>query len=73
MLSEIGKTLIFFGAALLILGLLLTLLPSLRIGRFPGDVFIRKGSWNIYVPVTTGILLSLLLTLLFWIVSTIKK
>lgn len=73
MLSEIGKALIFFGLVIVFLGLVLTLLPSLRVGRLPGDIFFQKGNWNIYIPVTTSILLSVFLSLILWILLSFRR
>lgn len=72
-ISEIGKALIFFGIIIVVLGLILTFLPSLRVGRLPGDIHIQKDNWQIYIPLTTGILLSILLSLLLWIVFSIRR
>lgn len=72
-IAEIGKALIFFGIVLVVLGLILTFLPSLRVGRLPGDIHIQKDNWQIYIPLTTSILLSILLSLLLWIVFSIRR
>jgi hypothetical protein len=67
-MDSLGKMLILFGAILFILGGLLVLggrLPFL--GRLPGDLVIRRESWSLYFPLTTSILLSVLLTLIFWL------
>src|SRR5439155_658219 len=37
------------------------------IGRLPGDIHIQRGNWHFYFPLATSIVLSLLLTLLFWL------
>ena len=73
MASEIGKALIFFGLTLVVLGLILTLAPNLRIGRLPGDVLVRRENWSLYLPLTTSILLSVVLTLLLWIITFLRK
>ena len=67
---QVGKGMIVIGALLLIVGLLLTAgvnLSWLRPGRLPGDVVWTNasGSFRIYFPLATSLLLSLLLTLLF--------
>lgn len=68
---NIGKTLIFVGAILVLVGLLFTVgerLP-LRIGRLPGDIVIRGKHSVFYFPLATSILLSLVLSLLLWLFS----
>jgi hypothetical protein len=37
------------------------------IGRLPGDITIQRGNWTFYFPIATSIVLSVLLTLLFWL------
>ena len=62
MFNEIGKVLIFFGLALVAVGLVLTLIPSLRLGRLPGDLLIRRDNWSVYVPITSSVLFSVVLS-----------
>ena len=71
--SEIGKMLIFLGAILLVVGVLLTFFPTGRLGKLPGDIVIRRENWSLYVPITTGILLSLVLTLALWALHTLRR
>lgn len=73
MLSEIGKALIFFGLVIVFLGIVLTFLPALKVGRLPGDVQFQKGNWTVYIPITTSILLSIFLSLLLWIIFSLRK
>ncbi|HEY8461298.1 MAG TPA: DUF2905 family protein [Blastocatellia bacterium] len=72
MMAPFGKLLIILGVALLIIGALFLLgerLTWLRIGRLPGDFSWsnRSGSVRIYFPLMTMLLLSLLLTLILWL------
>jgi hypothetical protein len=63
---EIGKLLILGGVILIVLGLLLLFAPHLPwLGKLPGDILIKKENFKFYLPITTCILISLLLTLLF--------
>jgi Protein of unknown function (DUF2905) len=58
------------GAVLVVLGLALVLsdrFPALRIGRLPGDIEVRRGPVTFYFPLATSILLSVLLSLVFWL------
>lgn len=65
----LGRMLIILGIVLIAAGLLFTLGERLpfRIGRLPGDIVIRGRNTTFYFPIITSILLSLILTLLFWI------
>lgn len=66
---ELGKLLVVFGVALVVLGFLLTWGPKLpfRLGRLPGDIIIRRENFTLYFPVVTCLLLSVVLSLLFWL------
>ena len=58
-----GKTLLLVGLGIAALGLLVML--GLPLGRLPGDFQMRRGNFSFYFPLTTSILLSILLTLIF--------
>lgn len=61
------KFLIILGAAILIIGLLWPWLGKLGLGRLPGDIVVRRDDFSFYFPLTTSILVSLVLSLLFWL------
>lgn len=67
-MHQFGKTLIIFGALLVLLGLLLTgagKFPFLnKIGRLPGDIIIRREHFTFYFPLATCLLASLLFYIL---------
>lgn len=66
MFDSLGKSLILFGVLLALVGGALLLAGKLPfLGRLPGDILIRRERWSFYFPLTTGILISILLTLLF--------
>ena len=72
MLPHFGKVLIVMGAVFLVVGLILTFASHfsfLRLGRLPGDILIKRNNFSFYFPLTTSILLSLLLTLIFTLLS----
>ena len=58
-----GKLLLIVG--LVIAGAGLLIMTGLPIGRLPGDFTFRRGNATVYIPVTTSILASVILTLLF--------
>lgn len=70
-MPEVGKVLIAVGAFAVVLGLILVFsdrISFLRtLGRLPGDIVYRRGNFTFYFPLVTSILLSLLLTLVFWL------
>ena len=56
-----GKTLVLLGLGLAALGVLVML--GVPLGRLPGDFYVRRGSVSFYFPLTTSIVLSIVLTL----------
>jgi hypothetical protein len=64
---DVRKALIFAGAALIVAGIAWPWLNRLNLGRLPGDIFIDRPGMHIYIPVVTCLVISLVLTLLFWI------
>jgi len=64
--TDLGRALILVGAALVVVGVLFTLGGRLPWPpRLPGDVLLRRGGLTLYLPITTCLLASLILTLLF--------
>jgi hypothetical protein len=65
-LDSIGKLLILIGVILIVAGGLFLLVGKVPLlGRLPGDIYVQKRGWSLYFPLTTCILISILLTLLF--------
>ncbi len=65
-----GRLLIVIGVALIVIGALLSysnLLSFLRLGRLPGDISVKRGNFSFYFPVATCLLLSLLVTLVLYL------
>ena len=76
-MAEVGKILLGLGLLLVVLGavLLLGSRLGLPIGRLPGDLHWRSRSGNtqVYFPFMTSIILSILLTLILWLLSSFRK
>lgn len=71
MLPQIGRSLIVVGIILVVVGLVLTytdLFSFLRLGRLPGDISIRRPNFRLYFPITTCILISLVLTIILYLI-----
>ena len=72
---ELGKTLLIFGLVIAATGAILlagSKLP-LRIGRLPGDISYHGRHGTFYFPIVTCIVLSVVLTLLLWVVGLLRK
>ena len=69
-MQEIGKTLFFFGIILIAVGILLTFMNKIPfLGKLPGDILIQKKNFTFYFPLMTSILISIILSLIFWLWS----
>jgi len=66
--QQFGKWLVAAGALLLVIGVLVILLGKVGLFRLPGDLSFGGRNWRVYVPLASSILLSLLLTLLLWLI-----
>jgi hypothetical protein len=61
------KALIVAGLTILVIGLLWPWLSKLPLGRLPGDIVVEREGFRFYLPLTTGILLSLVVSLVIWL------
>ena len=67
-MESFGKLLIFFGILLVALGLILSFGVKISwLGHLPGDISIRRESFSLYFPLTTCLLISLILTLVLYL------
>ena len=63
------KTLIILGIVILAVGLLWPWLGKLPIGRLPGDIIIDRPHLKIYIPITTMIVVSLVVSIILWLIK----
>jgi len=61
------KALLVAGLTLLVIGLLWPWLSKIPLGRLPGDIVVEREGFRFYLPLTTGILLSLIVSLVIWL------
>ena len=69
-MPSLGRFLIILGLVLVVLGTILSFsdfFSFLRLGRLPGDIYIKRDNFSFYFPITTCILLSVILTLLLYL------
>ena len=64
---DVARVLIIFGVVLVVVGLLWPVIGRLGLGRLPGDIVIEREGFRLYVPITTSLLISAVLTLGFWL------
>ena len=74
-LFRMGRALIILGVIFLVTGLLLTftnIISTLRLGRLPGDFFVKKDNFAFFFPITTCLVVSLILTVISYLLGKIK-
>ncbi len=72
-MAELAKTIIILGAALVVIGILLLAGPRLPfLGRLPGDIVIKRENFTFYFPLATGILLSILISLILYFIGKFR-
>jgi hypothetical protein len=67
MKSPISQFLITIGVVLVLVGLLWPVLSKTGLGRLPGDIVVERENFRFYFPLTSSIIVSLILTILFWL------
>lgn len=70
-MAELGKILLIFGVVMVVLGVILLAAGNLPgkvpwLGRLPGDIYIERENFRLYLPLTTSVIVSVLLTLIFY-------
>jgi len=69
-LDDLGKVLVGFGLLIALLGVVLLVAGRVPwLGRLPGDIYVRRGNWAFYFPLATSLVVSAVLTLVFWILN----
>jgi hypothetical protein len=67
-MSDFARFLIIIGVILVVVGLALLLLPKIPwLGKLPGDIVIKRENFTFYFPLGTSILISVILSLIFWL------
>lgn len=71
--SGLGRWLILVGLILVVAGVVLSLFGRISwLGNLPGDIRIERDGFSFYFPITTCILLSVVLTLLVWLIGLFR-
>ncbi|MER8396127.1 DUF2905 domain-containing protein [Mesorhizobium sp. M1340] len=64
-----SRTLIVVGLSIVAIGLLWPWLTRTGLGRLPGDIVIERENFRLYVPIATGILVSIVLSAILWLIN----
>ena len=67
-MPALGKALIVLGAIIILVGVGLLVAQRIPyIGRLPGDIYVKRENYTFYFPLTTCVIISIVLSLIFWI------
>jgi Protein of unknown function (DUF2905) len=74
-MTELGKLLLILGGVIIVIGaaLLVAGRLNLPLGRLPGDFVFRGKHTTFYFPLATSIILSIVLTLVFWLIGRLRR
>ncbi|MBI4846439.1 MAG: DUF2905 domain-containing protein [Candidatus Omnitrophica bacterium] len=68
--AQLGKVFVFLGIGFVAFGTLMLIAAKFKtIGHLPGDIYIQKKNYTVYFSLTTSIILSIIISFLFWIFS----
>lgn len=69
-MTDLAKMIIVLGAVLIIVGLIMLFIQKLPfLGKMPGDIVIKKDNFTFYFPLGTSILVSIILSLIFYLIG----
>ena len=72
-MMKMGKFLIISGVILIVVGIIITLWPKNSfMGKLPGDIVIEKENFRLYIPITTSIIISIILTIFLFTISRFR-
>jgi hypothetical protein len=67
-MQGLGKSLIVMGLVIAAIGVLLTFVGKVPwLGKLPGDIYVKRENFSFYFPLATSLLLSVILSLIFWL------
>lgn len=72
-MNELGKMLILIGGVAVVAGLILMLVGKTPLGRLPGDIVIRRDNFTLAFPLATSILISAVLSVIFWMIYRFRQ
>lgn len=72
-MGDIAKIFIILGVFLIVIGVILLFIGKVPfLGKLPGDVLIKKEHFTVYVPLTTGIIISILISLVLYLIGKLR-
>ncbi len=72
-MGELAKVMIFIGAVLIAIGLVILVFPRLPFaGKLPGDILIKKEHFTFYFPLATSIVISIIISLVLYLINKFR-
>ncbi len=72
-MGEIAKVMIVIGAVLIAAGLVILVFPRLPfVGKLPGDILIKRENYSFYFPLTTSIVISIIISLILYLINKFR-
>jgi hypothetical protein len=71
--QQFGKLILMTGIVISAIGILIILLSKTGLFRLPGDVHLEGKNWKVYFPVVTCLVISVVMTVTFWIINHFRK
>jgi hypothetical protein len=71
--QQFGKWLIAIGGIIVLMGVLLVALGKVGLFRLPGDLEFGSKNWKVFIPLGSSILISVILTLILWLISYFRR
>jgi len=70
---DLGKIIIYIGISLILVVIIVQFIPKIPyLGKLPGDIYLKRENFSFYFPLTTSIILSLVLTLALYLLSRVR-
>lgn len=71
--QQFGKWLVVTGIVITLFGVLMVLLGKIGLFKLPGDLEFGSKNWKVYIPIASSILLSIILTIVFWLINYFRR
>ncbi len=71
--QQVGKWLIAAGVVIVLLGALMILLARVGLFKLPGDLEFGSKNWRVYIPIASCTVLSIILTLILWLINHFRR
>jgi len=71
--QQIGKLFIAIGVTIILMGVGIMLLGQLGLFKLPGDLQLGSKNWRVFLPITSCLIISIILTLILWLISYLRR